>query len=692
MKLLFLIFFLISVYHSALAQWEPMGGPYGGSVNDLVQNEFYQFASTSNGLYRSDDSGRTWSRLVIGLGPDYTASFMAIHQNQIVVYAGSPHTGEWKNYLVKSDDYGISWTVLNKPETPNYLTIAINDYGIYVADFTHLWVSTDQGLTWNISSLPRGRELSQYNDQIYIGVYKTIFRSASDADEWSEIVVDGMTSAINTFQVFDSVILVRDEYGKLLVSDDGGETWTNSVIPSYWGAQINFIKINDAFYGYRFDDILRSEDNGLTWDSIATQAGIRKMIVAGDTIIAATYSYGILRSTDLGVSFQSHNLILDAARVEAIEADQNYLWTGCSFQGVSRHEKSTNAWDTILLPATFLLQDIKSLDDMIFVVKGYDIYRSSDEGASWSIITPITNGPGFSQLYIDGQTIRAGGPSENTLRYLYKSNDYGENWQPDTFRINNVPYWPSIFTKKGSILFTADSYHIFRSMDSGLSWEILNGYTLDGWITDIKASDNLLFANQIFGDDVPEGSTSFSRDNGETWELLDIGFPAEYHEYGFQFETEVNNHLIVTGSDRGIYISRDQAISWEHFDERLSFNYINEIISDDKYLYAATSGQGVWRRKISDVHTNSIDQPVSKTEILIFPNPSNGNFRLQLDAVIESDGLLKITDIHGQTLLSKQIQILASTEFHAPDLIPGIYFVSFQTSLGNYTGKMLVQK
>jgi len=689
MKIFFSISIFLFTFYSLSAQWEPMNGPLGGSINDLVQNEFYQFASTSNGLYRSDDNGRTWERILIGLGSNYSTGKMAIRQSQLVVLASSSISGESKVYLVKSDDNGNSWTTITLPDVNYWADIAINPYGIYISD-NHLWVSTDQGQTWNHSSLYNvGPGLIQYNDQIFVGVYHTIFKSKTDADEWSGIEVDGLNWGIHTIQIFDSILFVRDETEKLLISDDGGESWTYSLQPSYWGYEVNFIKINDAFYGCKFDNILKSEDNGLTWDSIGTETAIRKMIVVGDTIIAGTSGKGIIRSMDSGLSFKPFNKILVASSVDAMDVDQNYLWTGCSFNGISRQQKLTAMWDEVLFPANHLLQDIKILDGRIFVVKDEYIYRSDDDGITWSDITPTTDSTVFSILYSDEHKILAGAPSRYTVNYLYKSSDYGDSWQPDTFRINGTTYSPSLFAKKENILFTADQYTIYRSMDSGLTWEKINGYSGDGWVTDIKASDSLLFVMRECCDDVLGGSTSFSRDNGDTWELLNqtIGI-------GFKFEIETNHVLIGTGSlpDYGIYISLDQARTWQHFDQGLRIRSINEIISDDEYLYAATSGKGVWRRKISDLYTTSIQSPQPNDEISIYPNPSCGSFKLKLTSNFTGKATLKISDLSGKVCLERNIELSPEIQVDTENLTSGLYILSIRSGEKVFTGKMVVQK
>ncbi len=67
---------------------------------------------------------------------------------------------------------------------------------------------------------------------------------------------------------------------------------------------------------------------------------------------------------------------------------------------------------------------------------------------------------------------------------------------------------------------------------------------------------------------------------------------------------------------------------------------------------------------------------ISDSQLLIFPNPSSGNI------IIESNGIVTITNIHGQTILTKQI-----VDRETVTLPKGVYFVT----INNKTGKVIIR-
>src|SRR5258706_11558520 len=195
-------------------------------------------------------------------------------------------------------------------------------------------------------------------------------------DNWSEIEVDGMNEGINTIDVFDSLIFIREyQYGKLYRSEDGGETWTYSLDPDWGNGWTNFVKIDSIFYANNVGSILQSKDKGKTWEPIIGDyylGGIYKMICVGDTILAGTLGQGVLQSIDFGFSFHESNSGIGATVVNDIASDQSSLWTGCDYIGVSRYQKFNGAWDTTLLPVEYGIRDIKTLDNRVFLIKDYD--------------------------------------------------------------------------------------------------------------------------------------------------------------------------------------------------------------------------------------------------------------------------------------------------------------------------------
>ncbi|MDP4116697.1 MAG: hypothetical protein Q8903_11215, partial [Bacteroidota bacterium] len=106
---LFLFFLLFSPSESS-AQWVQANGPYGGSVNDLVkvpnpQGGNYIFANAFSGIYRSTNSGISWTPLYPNFSHYTIIGFTSVGTT---LFASTNGYG-----IFRSTDYGISWSNLS---------------------------------------------------------------------------------------------------------------------------------------------------------------------------------------------------------------------------------------------------------------------------------------------------------------------------------------------------------------------------------------------------------------------------------------------------------------------------------------------------------------------------------------------------------------------------------------------------
>ena len=76
----------------------------------------------------------------------------------------------------------------------------------------------------------------------------------------------------------------------------------------------------------------------------------------------------------------------------------------------------------------------------------------------------------------------------------------------------------------------------------------------------------------------------------------------------------------------------------------------------------------------------------NENDIAIYPNPSNGNFSLNITNAINTNYDLTIINSLGQTLLSRELIINESdfsTEINMENVTPGIYIVNLRNDLTN---------
>jgi len=87
------------------------------------------------------------------------------------------------------------------------------------------------------------------------------------------------------------------------------------------------------------------------------------------------------------------------------------------------------------------------------------------------------------------------------------------------------------------------------------------------------------------------------------------------------------------------------------------------------------------------------DAPFPSPALLVYPNPSDGVFTLQLPPDIRGEAQLTITDIHGKTVYRQHILHPQKTAFIRMDAPPvGIYIISVKNEKAALTGRIAVTR
>src|SRR5262245_10788209 len=159
-----------SIEPQSLGSWTALGpGNIGGRTRALLidpndPNVFYA-AGVAGGVWKSTNSGRSWSALG-DLLPNIAVSSLAFDPtNTQVIYAG---TGEGffnsdsarGGGIFKTTDGGTSWSLLASTSTGDFffvnkIVISTNDHNrVYCATRTGVWRSPDGGQSWTRSLNP----------------------------------------------------------------------------------------------------------------------------------------------------------------------------------------------------------------------------------------------------------------------------------------------------------------------------------------------------------------------------------------------------------------------------------------------------------------------------------------------------------------------------------------------------------
>jgi hypothetical protein len=203
-------------------------------ITDLSKNHDFIFAGTYYGVYSSADTGRTWN----SLGPPY--SILSVYAIGSTIFA-CIHGGG----LFRSENNGQSWTPINGNSFYSYL---LHENKIFGGTFSGIYVSIDNGFTWDLTGLPNKiiTSLSKNDNYIFVANYTYgIYRSDDFGGSWLESNYGLNLNLFHPYSVFakDSLIFIGLTSNKIYLSTDSGQNWNDFS---------NGISISENTYNVKF--------------------------------------------------------------------------------------------------------------------------------------------------------------------------------------------------------------------------------------------------------------------------------------------------------------------------------------------------------------------------------------------------------------------------------------------------------
>ena len=702
MKYIATYLLLIVMNFPLYGQWESMDGPEGGAVGSIYQNSSFYFIGTSHGIYRSV-TGDQWEQLKLDIPKLYSIRLISVTDSILYVSFSAYHHQTDSSLLFRSVDQGETWIQLVTPHLYDARGLyALNQTVIYsglselYTGPDSLWISHDAGNTWQISALTPVAEhfydiYGSEESVIITAIGSKEFRFYPETDTWTEA---GLPDSIyyQTIFEFDSIwFAFTAGTGLMYRSDDDGHHWIQVSTKNWDDGYPIMTQTANAMYMFSFNALYKSIDKGLTWTITSiTDFDCNAMHPAPNGLyVSNANGLFLLSEPDLSITPSYSGIV--ASRVGNLHLQEDQLWFTSSGHNISRLNTTTNAYEFDLYGGN-AIEDIVTLDGRIFALQdGTKVIRSNDNGATWKSASPPQLYSPFYQLFSDNHKLYLGGTNYpfTSLETLV-SEDYGSHWT--TFESIIWPYsQPYLFARKSNLFFAASKHIIYRS-NQDQNWESISmeNYS-SGEIVRLYASDNILIV--VFFDS-QQYQTFISSDDGDTWKEITFNPTSSDFRKGFNEFVCIGNNIIGTNNQRpsDIYISTDLGDSWKLFNQGFYSHYIDGFEVDDQYIYLASYGQGLWRRKISDIKTVSTDYFIPENKLMVFPNPSNGVLSFQSDVNSITKAKLSITDITGKVIwfatrtINPGINTIETSIEQA-----GIYLITISTDSAVKTGKFIIQ-
>ena len=284
--------------------------------------------------------------------------------------------------------------------------------------------------------------------------------------------------------------------------------------------------------------------------------------------------------------------------------DPNVVWASCYGNTVTRYDsklgvaRSVSPWiHTLDWPPDKLKYRchwtpplaIDPFDPNTVYYGCQVIFKTSDQGQSWSVISPDLstqdssrivpsgglNEDNLGQFY--GEVVFAIAPSKikrgliwagtNDGKVWY-TNDGGGHWNDVTANVNGLPKWGTVRRVEPSVFDSATAYlavdahligdrnpYIFKTTDFGKSWTKISGGLPTGhplsYVMSVAENPNrrgMLFAGTGHG-------FFYSMDDGASWTQFDSGLPAA--PVSWIAPQKLYHDVVVSTYGRGLFILRD---------------------------------------------------------------------------------------------------------------------------------------
>ena len=260
-----------------------------------------------------------------------------------------------------------------------------------------------------------------------------------------------------------------------------------------------------------------------------------------DSIYIGTSDSAVYRTTNWGLTFLKANTGFTRNRVFALTSNSSgYMFAGTDSSGV---------------------------------------FKSTDNGTSWSFIGPLVN---VYSLFVNTSGYTFAGTDNGEI---YRSSDMGSSWQ----LIGSTNYWKvTSFSQNSSYMFCGTlGGGIFRSSDNGSTW--IQIVTTTPQISNVKAV-HINKRNELFAATTNNGVFK-STDNGNTWLQINTGLSTPASRNVTSLISNRNGDLFAGTNGAGVFRSTDYGNSWSSLISGMSDLHIFSLAVDSfGYLHAGSIG------------------------------------------------------------------------------------------------------
>jgi photosystem II stability/assembly factor-like uncharacterized protein len=458
------------------------------------------------------------------------------------------------------------------------------------------------------------------------------------------------------------------------------------------------LNVSSNGYVYAVSDtyLIRSTDNGISWQNIYSVPHNFSAFGASPTGIIYLNPDSLVKSTDEGNSWQNVFCCLTPWFIIANNEGDIFIETGLLIGGGSyRSTDEGYSWTQIGIQPYFLMDMVFNGNLTFASFSGGQLYKSTNKGDNWELV--LTAPANLDILFVSKNGYLYGGRSSIQPDFLFRSTDDGLTWSALGQGVFTNPLADIVENQLGQLFVASQSLGVFRSTDNGNSWQAINS-GLSSLSPSRLVVDSLgyLYVINNYGEKlyrsvestIPVELISFDASLENDGVHLTWRTASETNNYGFDVErwggsdSKWMNIGFVKGSgtttEFRAYFFIDDNITYGKYSYRLK-----QIDLDGSFEYS----------EIVEVEVGSLIEFSLEQN---YPNPFNPTTNIEYQIPEQSFVTLKIYDVLGNeiaALVSDEKPIGSyEVEFKATGLPSGIYFYRLITGNFIQTKKMVLLK
>ncbi len=564
----------------------------------------YYVKERSSGVFRSTDGGNTWfpSGLQFDRSGETVYGYKLLIQpnNSSVLFAAT------SNGIYRTANSGSTWDLVQAGEFTD-IEFKPNDFNRLAASrygFDDLYISTDNGLTWRSKDVPGGSNMTrgelavsanQTNRVYYLMGPETSggFRGYYYY-QWSD---SSFTLIANTPNVFT---------GATDGSGDGGFPWwaialgvepTDANIQLIGGV-IGRRSITGGTTIFADHDILHADAHGYYFSPV-------------DGSAFAVNDGGIFRSTNFGntwTNLTTNMRITQYYRISTTPQNTNMVLGGTQDNGHHVRTTATSAFKWVRTCCDGMDNAIDPTNAAILYSCTQDggLGRSIDGGDNWTDIRPLVSGNRVGGEWVSPFLLHSSTPT--TLFFagdggIFRSTNSGTSWtnigaDGDDAMDQGVSNTARFYAAKGTTFRRSDDVN-----DATPTWTIKSGTT--GWptgnlanakITSIAVHPQNSLEVWVTLSGYNDGFKVLrSTNGGDSWTNVTGSLPnVPVHVIKHESQPGSSTYQVYIGTDIGVFFRSNSSGDWVFYSNYLPRVIVTDLEIVGSSIYAGTYGRGIW--------------------------------------------------------------------------------------------------